>query len=704
MAKVPSNAGRPAEKPPAFDRENTLKNAEKLLRQGRLDAAIAEYVRVVEAQPRDLNTANILGDLYVRANQSDKAVAQYGRIANHFLQDGFYPKAAALYKKILKISPDDEPTQLQLADISTRQGLLSDAKAYLTLVASKRRARGDHRGADEIVAQLGTLDPSDIDARLAGARALVQSGDEAGAAARFRDMYDDLREKGREAPALEALREAVRYNPGDRQGRAILAKAAVAAGDVPAARGYLDRETAGSDPTLLVALLDLELRAGNLENARELLPQIFALDRELRHNVLELAWTLADSMPEASYVCVDAVVEAAISVSEFDEAASILREFVTRLPTHVPALLRLVEICVDGGFETPMYEAQAQLADAYLSTGQAVEARVIAEDLVAREPWEGAHIERFRRALVMLRVPEPDTVIAERLSGQTPFTATDRFYDSSLPAGGTTYPAESAPSPERTPPQLHVIRPPHPPVIPAPQPPAIPPPQSQASPPVAHPAGATAPTAPPSKPAPSKPEASKESTTAPVTVPVAAAVPPPQSRPHPRGPVEIDLTSILGDLQAPVPAHTAAPREELDDVFKGLRQVASVNVPDDAPQQMTLARTYLELGMLEEATTAFKAAARSPRHRFEAAAILGRLYKQHGDVRHAIEWFERAAEAPASVVEDGRALLYDLGVTLEEAGEVSRALAVFLELHAEAGEYRDVSERTDRLARVQTGG
>ena len=54
---------------------------------------------------------------------------------------------------------------------------------------------------------------------------------------------------------------------------------------------------------------------------------------------------------------------------------------------------------MDGGLEATMYEAQAQLADAYLEDGQAAEARVIAEDLVAREPWEHAHIDRFRRAL-----------------------------------------------------------------------------------------------------------------------------------------------------------------------------------------------------------------------------------------------------------------------------------------------------------------
>ena len=95
------------------------------------------------------------------------------------------------------------------------------------------------------------------------------------------------------------------------------------------------------------------------------------------------------------------------------------------MPNHIPALMRLVEICVDGGLEATMYSAQAQLADAYIAAGSAAEARFIAEDLVAREPWERANIERFRRALVLLGEPDPDALIAERLSGETPFTSTD---------------------------------------------------------------------------------------------------------------------------------------------------------------------------------------------------------------------------------------------------------------------------------------
>src|SRR5205814_4121965 len=111
--------------------------------------------------------------------------------------------------------------------------------------------------------------------------------------------------------------------------------------------------------------------------------------------------------------------------SDWAAAPSALQEFVTRVPNHIPALMRLVEICVDGGLEATMYSAQARLADAYIAAGAAAEARFIAEDLVAREPWERANVERFRRALELMGEADPDAVIAERLGGQSPFVSTD---------------------------------------------------------------------------------------------------------------------------------------------------------------------------------------------------------------------------------------------------------------------------------------
>ena len=144
--------------------------------------------------------------------------------------------------------------------------------------------------------------------------------------------------------------------------------------------------------------------------------------------------------------------------------------------------------------------------------------------------------------------------------------------------------------------------------------------------------------------------------------------------------------------------------QNLDEVFDSRRSQASREAGvQEAAEQLALARTYLEMGMADEAIKALTNAVKVPVHRFEAASLLGRLYLKRDPAR-AVEWLERAAEAPAPTVDDGRALLYDLGSTLEATGEVSRALVVFMELQADAGDYKDVPARVDRLSRVQTGG
>ena len=108
--------------------------------------------------------------------------------------------------------------------------------------------------------------------------------------------------------------------------------------------------------------------------------------------------------------------------------------------------------------------------------------------------------------------------------------------------------------------------------------------------------------------------------------------------------------------------------------------------------------------MHDDAIKALELASRSPRQRFDAAWMLGRLYHERKDNAHAIEWLERAAEAPAPTPDAGRALLYDLAQTLETAGESARALAVFVELESESGGFRDVAGRIDRLSKVQARG
>ena len=256
---------------------------------------------------------------------------------------------------------------------------------------------------------------------------------------------------------------------------------------------------------------------------------------------------------------------------------------------------------------------------------------------------------------MILKVPDPDSLIATRLSGEMPFTARDLF-------------AEKAAAPLPEPPE-----PPPPVAEPAVR--TVPEPEPFDAPPPAEPAEIAAPT---------------------------LEAPPPSSTPE-----EVDLSNALGDFSAPAPEPQHVPPSRLPESADVTAPDAEANRPggsDQSAQHMTLARTYLEMGLSDEAVGPLEIASRATRFRFEAASLLGRIFQDRGDTARAIEWLERAAEAPAPGEEDSRALLYDLGTMVEESGDTARALAVFLELQSEAGDYRDVAERVERLARVETGG
>ena len=685
---------------PPFDREAALKAAEKALKTGKVDAAIAEYVKVVEAQPRDWNSANTLGDLYVRAQKIDKGLEQYTRIADHLAEEGFYPKAGALFKKILKLKPDDEYALLQSGDLAAKQGTLADAKKFFLQVAEMRKTRGDRKGAAEVAIKLGTLDPEDLDARVRAGQLAAEMGDAAVALREFRDVaarlekqekfaealvplqfaYDldqsddtirvrlfsaylngptpeqarpfargiedlgqvaaGLEAAGKTDLVLEVLAEIADTDPSNLEVRARLALNYVASGDLDKARTYLSPETAGTNPALWLTLAEMELRGNRMPEGKAAVVQALSLDREQAQAAVVLGCRLAETNQEAGYQPIDAVADAALAEGDFAAAAVALGEFTTRVRSHLIALMRLVEICVDGGLEATMYEAQSALADAYLEAGRAMEARIISEDLVAREPWNKVNIDRFRRALVMLGENDPDAIISDRLSGESPFLAIEKM-DLNEGVSFDTPPPPAPPEPAE------------------PQPDRAQP--SEAEPPV-----------------------------------------------RPVAPEEIDLSELLdepAEAAAAPPPLVAPPPRSLDQVFRSMRDESSrASSEEAAAEQYRLALTYHEMGMPEDAIKALEAAARSPRQRFDSASMLGRLYLERNDTVHAIEWLERAAEAPAPTPDAGRALLYDLAQTLESVGEQSRALAVFVELESESGGYRDVAGQIERLSKVQTRG
>src|SRR5215510_1741721 len=469
-----------------LDRKAVLRNAQKQLRIGKIGPAIKLYEQVVRETPDDLQTAALLGILYVRAGSPEKAVNLFLGFAEGLRSRGLHGLAAVAYQRVLAIADDNEQALLQLAEIASSQHQHVEARAYLTRLEERRRGRGDRKGAAEILIQIAELDPHDFDARLTAARARQETGDNKGAVADFKRTADDLLDTGRHAEAaavlkeaaqlvpddtglaerlfdayllavnfgearaaartpahwkrlattliavddgdaLDVLREAASRQPDDIGLQASLARRFVEEGNAVAAAEHLRPEMAENDPAILLAIAEIQLRGGHPEKAVELVRRSITKSREITADVSALALRASSAIPETAWTLMQLAVDGWAKQADLATAASALEEFVARVPDSMPALIRLVEIAIDGDLPDAASRAQAQLADVYLNSGDAAEALVIIEDLVTRERDNPAHIERFRQALLALGESDLEGAITKRLNATLPFADDGSF-------------------------------------------------------------------------------------------------------------------------------------------------------------------------------------------------------------------------------------------------------------------------------------
>ena len=103
-------------------------------RASRFDKAIELLKQIVQENPRDWNTVNRIGDLYAKLSNTKAANEQYVKVARFLADDGFYLKAIALWKKVLRNDSSMLDGHMSLGDLYARQGLPAEAKQTYAFV------------------------------------------------------------------------------------------------------------------------------------------------------------------------------------------------------------------------------------------------------------------------------------------------------------------------------------------------------------------------------------------------------------------------------------------------------------------------------------------------------------------------------------------------------------------------------------------
>src|SRR5690349_18568944 len=147
--------------------------------------------------PTDVRTWLRIGDLYTRKGARKEAIETYARVAKTYGDQGFFLKAVAVYKQILKLDPARLDIQLKLAEMHESLQLVSDALSTYEHVAAQYARAGNIDEALKTLARMTELDPENIPVRIKYAEALSKAGKMKEAATEFEAGAKLLKAQGR---------------------------------------------------------------------------------------------------------------------------------------------------------------------------------------------------------------------------------------------------------------------------------------------------------------------------------------------------------------------------------------------------------------------------------------------------------------------------------------------------------------------------
>ncbi len=199
----------------AIDRSKVLQSAQLFASRGQFDAAISEWKKLSAESPGDGSIFNSIGELHLKRNATNDAVAAFLQAANAFRAEGATLKAIATFKKILKVDPSRYDVYRHLGDLNAERGLLSSAvQDYLTL-GKHYLKEGKGKDALDIYRRIVTQDPSNLDAQQRVAELCLQENMQDEATKVYLQLGRERSAQQRYAEAKDAYQAVLRIDPAN---------------------------------------------------------------------------------------------------------------------------------------------------------------------------------------------------------------------------------------------------------------------------------------------------------------------------------------------------------------------------------------------------------------------------------------------------------------------------------------------------------
>ena len=693
----------------AINRNKVLDAARKYQSRGQYDKAIAQYKKLVDADKRDVRSLLKIGDLHVRKGDRGSAIETYETVAGHYAQQGFFLKAIAVYKQILKLDPSRLDAQVRLGEMYEQLQLISDAMSVFEDVSNGFMRAGDTDQALAMLGKMVELDPEHIPVRIKYAEALSRAGRTQEAADEFEQGALLLKDQGRLDDYVKVAERLLYHRSNDVRVAKELAETYVTRRDPKRALAKLQIcfKADPRDVSTLSLLAEAFLMLSQTDKAISVYREVARIHREAQrpqermsalHRILELnpndkeAQTALKKTASASgqhYMPPGTVRQPApstgsVSSEQLRGAAQI--SGTSQLSS--PSLSSASGLSGTSGIMYVDEDIEEEASTASGSLPAISEETVEAEDSYvtgppAPRPPTGGRVIPIRALSPMsypefLSLPLVSTQVAPATAALTPslMERTLELADSYL-LDGLFSQARAVVS------ELQLTLPEHPLVLEK---------AREIEELAAVSSGVSAVAQPLIQPGVS-------------SVPADTAEAPEMELEYEElepGDEGFDFAEKLAEELAEVaeiaPIDEGAEMIDVETVFEQFKAgVAEQVSDDDSDTHFDLGIAYKEMGLLPDARREFQVAMVDPRRRCLCWMMIGLIYMEEGQPRDAIEAFQSGLESPEKTPAESVGLHYELAMACEIGGLTDQARLHYEYVFQREPQYREVGQRLQRL-------
>ncbi|MBP7674707.1 MAG: tetratricopeptide repeat protein [Thermoanaerobaculia bacterium] len=361
----------------ASKRESLIASAEKSLLKGKVDAALKDYLKVLEETPNDINVLNKVGDLFVRLGRNDESIPFFLRIAEHYARDGFYVRGIAMYKKINKLDPARLDIYEKLAELYVKQQLWMEAKSNYQVLADYLLKQDNLQGAVGIYQKMVAIEPQNLQLHVRLADLFTQAKRLPEALQEYAVVAAALSERGANEESIRVYEKALKLAPDNVDILRTLVPLLLSINSVEQARSVLRKGLEASPRSVPLFLLAAEaaLAANDMAEARSYSDKARAVDPE-NEEVLAAAVRiqLKGRRPDLAWSAALPLAEASVRRGETKKALALLVPIARAAPDNEEIVRKIVDLAAGSGDEITALPFRSALAELYRKKGMLVEA------------------------------------------------------------------------------------------------------------------------------------------------------------------------------------------------------------------------------------------------------------------------------------------------------------------------------------------